>query len=111
MIKFEKVKRFKDVEFDLPTRKTAQSAGYDFVVAEDIVVPPYDHKMSELINKALFNSKHEKFFDYEDAISLNRLAEITKETKAKPTLVSSGVKCYLEPGTYLELSVRSSTPL
>ena len=34
-----------------------------FVVAEDIVVPPYDHKMSELINKALFNSKDEKFFE------------------------------------------------
>jgi len=111
MIKFEKVKRFQDVDFDLPQRKTAQSAGYDFVVAEDIVIPPYDHRMSDLINKVLFKSKYEKVFDYDNAISLDRLAEITKETKAKPTLVSSGVKCYLEPDTYLELSVRSSTPL
>lgn len=26
-------------------------------------------------------------------------------------MVSTGVKCQLDPGTYLELSVRSSTPL
>ena len=27
------------------------------------------------------------------------------------TLVPTGIKCKLDPGTYLELSVRSSTPL
>ena len=41
MAKFEKVKRFKDVDLPLPVRKTAQSAGYDFVVAESVVIPPY----------------------------------------------------------------------
>ncbi len=114
MIKFEKVKRFKDVDFDLPTRKTAQSAGYDFVVAEDVIIPPYDHQMNALISKSLFgpfDNDEGKFFDCDGAISLNKLAAVTKELKAKPTLVSSGVKCYLEPDTYLELSVRSSTPL
>ena len=39
---FEKVSRFADVDLPLPTRATANSAGYDFVVAEDIVIPPYD---------------------------------------------------------------------
>ena len=39
------------------------------------------------------------------------MARITKELKAKPTLVSTGMKCYLEPNTYLELTVRSSCPL
>lgn len=114
MISFQKVSRFKDVEFNMPSRKTAQSAGYDFVVAEDIVVPPYDHMTNAMINKAMFGpfeSEDEKFFDCDDAISLDKLAAVTKELKAKPTLVSSGVKCYLEPDTYLELSVRSSTPL
>lgn len=40
MIKFKKVKRFADVDLPLPTRGTANAAGYDFVVAEDIVIPP-----------------------------------------------------------------------
>lgn len=114
MIKFEKVKRFQDVDFDMPARKTAQSAGYDFVVAEDTIVPPYDHMTNALINKAMFgpfDSENERFFDCDDAISLGKLASLTKELKAKPALVSTGVKCYLEPDTYLELSVRSSTPL
>jgi dUTPase len=39
------------------------------------------------------------------------MAAITKATKAKPTLVPTGMKCKLEPDTYLELSVRSSCPL
>jgi dUTP pyrophosphatase len=42
---------------------------------------------------------------------LNSLAAITKRLKTKPTLVSTGMKCQLESGTYLELSVRSSCPL
>ena len=37
---FEKVKRFKDIDLAMPERKTAHSAGYDFVVAEDIIIPP-----------------------------------------------------------------------
>ena len=111
MIKFEKVSRFNDVEFDMPSRKTAYSAGYDMVVAEDKVIPPLDHINSELINYAMFNNLDEPFFDEDEALSLTRMAALTKQLGAKPTLVSSGVKCHLEEGTYLELSVRSSTPL
>ena len=43
--------------------------------------------------------------------ALNEIAAITKETKCKPTLVPTGIKCKLDAGTYLELSVRSSCPL
>lgn len=127
MIKFEAVSKFKDIENDiLPTRKTAQSAGYDFVVAEDVIVPPYGDLMYELSHYEIFKLHAEKDnlekeeFDaktlelsqrYEKGISLNDLSALTKATKAKPTLVSTGVKCALEPDTYLELSVRSSTPL
>ena len=39
------------------------------------------------------------------------MANLTKELKSKITLVSTGMKCHLNPGQYLELSVRSSTPL
>lgn len=46
-----------------------------------------------------------------EGLSLQEMAMCTKSTKAKPTLVTTGVKCYLDPDCYLELSVRSSTPL
>ena len=39
------------------------------------------------------------------------MAEITKAINYRPTLVSTGVKCKLDPGTFLQLSIRSSTPL
>lgn len=103
MIKFEKVSRFADVEFDMPSRKTAQSAGYDMVVAEDIIIPSYESLMARFGNVSLAYTG--------GAPTLDELAQMTKSNKAKPTLVSTGVKCYLEPGYYLELSVRSSTPL
>ena len=40
-IYFEKVNRFANINLPLPERKTSKSAGYDFVVAEDIIVPSY----------------------------------------------------------------------
>lgn len=100
MAKFEKVSRFETIDLPLPVRKTAQSAGYDFVVAEDIIIPPYA-EMSERMwaNKPVH------------VPSLNDAAAIIKEAKAKVTLVSTGMKCQLDKGTYLELSVRSSCPL
>jgi dUTP pyrophosphatase len=100
MAKFEKVKRFENVDLPLPIRKTAQSAGYDFVVAEDIIIPPY----SELV---------EKMNAYRPVITptLDVAAAAIKAANAKISLVSTGMKCKLEEGTYLELSVRSSCPL
>ena len=40
MIKFEKVSRFADSDIEMRRRKTAESAGYYMVVAEDVVIPP-----------------------------------------------------------------------
>lgn len=102
MIKFEKVSRFADADFNLPVRKTANSAGYDFEVAEDICIPAHTR---QLLDMAKFSPQPI------EAYTLEEMATLTKRTKAKPTLVSTGVKCYLEEGYYLELSVRSSTPL
>lgn len=101
MNKFEVVSRFKDSEINLiPTRKTNGSAGYDFYVAEDIIIPPYYVQL-------------DKMEEYGGLITMNleEVANKTKELKARPTLVSSGVKCQLDEGLYLELSTRSSTPL
>lgn len=102
MIKFEKVKRFADADFNLPIRKTKNSAGYDFEVAEDICIPTWTSQLMALA-KATPQPK--------EPYSLEEMAALTKQVKAKPTLVSTGVKCHLEEGYYLELSVRSSTPL
>ena len=102
MIKFEKVKRFADADFNLPVRKTKNSAGYDFEVAEDICIPTWTSQLMALA-KATPQPK--------EPYSLEEMAALTKQAKAKPTLVSTGVKCHLEEGYYLELSVRSSTPL
>ena len=102
MIKFEKVSRFAAADFNLPVRKTKSSAGYDFEVAEDIVIPTHTH---QLLDMAKFSPQPV------EAYTLEEMAKLTKSTKAKPTLVPTGVKCHLEPGYYLELSVRSSTPL
>ena len=102
MIRFEKVKRFADADFNLPVRKTKNSAGYDFEVAEDICIPTWTNQLMALA-KATPQPK--------EPYSLDEMAALTKQIKAKPTLVSTGVKCHLEEGYYLELSVRSSTPL
>lgn len=100
-MEFKKVSRFADADFNLPVRKTKKSAGYDFEVAEDIVIPSFYQHFSTMLANA----------DPARICSLEEAAKLTKEFKTKPTLVSTGVKCYLKEGYYLELSVRSSTPL
>ena len=42
MAKFEVVSRFADSGIKVPVASTKKSAGYDFVVAEDIDVPAYE---------------------------------------------------------------------
>lgn len=101
-MEFKKVSRFADADFNLPVRKTKKSAGYDFEVAEDIVIPSYQTLMAQFGPDITIPTS---------GLTLEEMAALTKTTKAKPTLVSTGVKCYLKEGYYLELSVRSSTPL
>lgn len=100
MIKFERVSRCPDAV--IPTRKTAHSAGYDLTVAEDICVPPVVNHIKTLDSQ---------YTSYISTLDLKEVAVLTKNLGAKPTLVSTGVKCQLDPGYYLELSPRSSTPL
>ena len=86
----------------LPTRGTAHAAGYDFYVAEDTVIPSiYD--MPEPVATA--DSVVKSIY------TLEEVGKLYKDNHYKPTLVPTGVKCSLDPGYYLELSVRSSTPL
>lgn len=96
--RFELVSEFADQTDLLPARATKFSAGYDFSVARDIVVPAYEKQF---------------VFPYETTNPLSFLdaAAFTKKYQCKPTLVPTGVKAYLPEGTYLQLSVRSSCPL
>ena len=100
MAKFEKVSKFNEIDLPLPVRKTAESAGYDFVVAEDIIIPPYSELYEDM-----------KAFKPVYIPNLEEAAAAIKAANAKVSLVSTGMKCKLDPGTYLELSVRSSCPL
>lgn len=104
--KFEVVSKYKDADIKLPVRRTAESAGYDLFVAEDTLIPPYDYLKDEIFF-ALDNPRE----DSDDPVTLKELAALVKKADAKITLVSTGVKCKLDPGTYLQLSVRSSFPL
>ena len=47
----------------------------------------------------------------DEFVTLEQMAQFTKKTGYKPTLVSTGMKCKLDPGSFLQLSVRSSSPL
>ena len=100
-IYFEPVSKYMNAGLALPVRKTAMSAGYDLAVAEDCIIEPYEHHIN-LLKQVCQN---------EGPLTLDDIAKLTKETKAKPTLVSTGMKCCLPDNTYLELSVRSSSPL
>ena len=100
MIKFEKVSRFLDEDITLPERSTAGAAGYDFFAAEDVIIPSY----VELYN--LLNSSKEQAY-----VTLEEIEKFTKALGARPTLISTGVKCALNSNTYLEIASRSSSPL
>lgn len=103
MARFEIAKGYENKDIHLPVRKTACAAGYDFEVAEDIVIPSYTKQMDALIRTGWSLAG--------DRVDLNQMAELTKKSAAKPTLVPTGIKCKLEPDTYLALTVRSSAPL
>ena len=119
MAKFEVVSKYADAGLPLPVRATANSAGYDFVVVKDTVLKPYEDHDRELrllhdvslqqVLSNLFESAKGKTVT--QPLTLADIANLTGKHKNRPTLVSTGMKCKLDPGTYLELSVRSSTPL
>jgi dUTP pyrophosphatase len=107
MAKFEVVSKYADCGLALPERKTKYSAGYDLAAAEDIVIPSYSKLKQRMECNEYFGEKEMKITPY----TLSEMNEFTKFKNARPTLVSTGMKCKLDPDTYLELSVRSSSPL
>lgn len=110
-IKFEKISKYADSDLPLPQRGTAASAGYDFVVAEDTVIPPYNFFDMKMRDNANLDGRENDYWALAKPYSLDEMASLTKEFKSKVTLVPTGIKCYMPKDTYLELTVRSSTPL
>lgn len=103
---FEVVSKYKDANLTLPTRATANAAGYDLAAAEDVVIHPYLDQMDFLINR-LDGLNQSNYKEY----SLEEMANLTKSSSVRPKLISTGMKCHLDPDKYLELVVRSSSPL
>ena len=103
MAKFEKVSRFADKDIVMPIRKTSQSAGYDLVAAEDYIIPSVFNLAGEAAQ--LWEVPDDEY------LTLEQMGQFTKKTHYKPTLVSTGMKCKLDKGEWLQLSVRSSSPL
>lgn len=101
MAKFEVVNKYKNDNIKIPVRATANSAGYDFEVAKDILIDSYSHLINVLITQ---DNEYKPYY-------LSEIANITKRTKTKPTLVPTGIKCKMANDEYLEISVRSSCPL
>lgn len=130
MRKFEKVKRFSGIDIEAPIRKTERAACYDMVAAEDVVIQPYNPLM-EALGAMLVQERitpevqtmAQKVQDVQGADAVNQLvnslltcttdevAQLTKATGIKPTLISTGYKAYMEEDESLDLYIRSSSPL
>lgn len=102
---FEFIEQYADAGLPLPERKTTGSAGYDFVCAEDTVIPSLAI-MTKNVKDALAIT-----IDDDQYLDLATMAELTKQSGFRPTLVPTGVKCQMPKDYYLQLSVRSSGPL
>lgn len=100
---FEKVSKYADADLPMPVRKTSDSAGYDLVAAEDYIIPSL-WQMTAM-------AAEDWPVPEDEYVTMEQMAAFTKASGFKPTLVSTGMKCHLEEGQYLMLSVRSSSPL
>lgn len=110
MAYFEKVVEYADEDINLPTRATIHSAGYDFEVAKDIVVPAYAELM-KYIDSLISAAPEDQRPKENQVFPLDEIKDFMSTTNVKPTLVPTGVKCKLAEDEYLELSLRSSAPL
>ena len=100
---FENVSKYADADLAMPVRKTGSSAGYDLAAAEDYIIPSFVQMYDDV--KELWPVAEDEY------VSMELMAEFTKKTGFRPTLVSTGMKCKLDKGNWLMLANRSSSPL
>ena len=97
---FEVVSKYKNKNINLPKRATKGSAGYDMESAEDITIPSIWQTLFKTFFKYLADDGSE-FEEYKDVLMQSM----------KPTLVSTGLKAYMQEGEVLKLYNRSSNPI
>lgn len=113
---FERISKYANDEgVIVPYRKTQNSAGYDFYVAEDTIIPSYERYILTEFEDELAKDLSQYFPTYDDWMKttpydLEQVAIFTKKYNKKTTLVPTGVKAYMPEGYYLQLSMRSSIP-
>lgn len=114
---FEKISKYvEDESIIIPHRKTAKSAGYDFYVAEDTVIPSWSSSIEADFANSLAGDLSKYYGSFEEFIQslpydLDTTKTLVKKYNKKITLVPTGVKAYMPDDYMLKLYVRSSLPL
>lgn len=109
---FEVVSKFKDNEYvQIPKRGTEDSAGYDFVTIEDVVIP-------SIMENASLSQELESYINqvYSEGVPkdttedkvIGEFVESIEKEQVKATLVKTGIKAYMQKGEVLKLYIRSS---
>ena len=98
---FEVVSKYEGEDL-LPQRSTKKSAGYDLKAAEDYIIPSMLNSFMDLFMSDLTDT----------VMDLDTIKAWLKEhTGFKPTLVSTGVKAYMQDNEWLGVYSRSGIPL
>lgn len=98
---FEVVSKYEGEDL-LPQRSTEKSAGYDLKSAENYIIPSLWNVVFDICLEQ----------DTEIPMDLDEIKAWLKEHKElKPTLVSTGVKAYMQDNEWLGVYSRSGIPL
>lgn len=90
-VKFEKVTKYAGNDFTLPTRKTRLSAGYDFTVPEDIIVPSHYAQIFKMLREKLLETEFlESVLDLEVVKNLTTIGQSNKELSEAEKLLVVG---------------------
>lgn len=90
-VKFEKVTKYAGNDFALPTRKTRLSAGYDFTVPEDIIVPSHYAQIFKMLREKLLETEFlESVIDLEVVKNLTAIGQSNKELSEAERLLVVG---------------------
>ena len=88
-VKFEKVAKYAGNDFALPTRKTRLSAGYDFTVPEDIIVPSHYAQIFKMLKEKLLQTEFlESIAGLEAVKNLISIGESNKELNEDEKLLA-----------------------
>ena len=90
-VKFEKVTEYVENDFALPTRKTRLSAGYDFTVPEDIIVPSHYAQIFKMLKERLSQTEFlESVTDLKAVKNLISIGQSNKELSEDERMLVAG---------------------